>query len=332
MHPYKYSSDTTSQGSKDEVDSDIDYFSEPETKSETKNKSHRNPYSKRSDDDPADYSFMLDDSDSESKSKSRDKSRDKSKDKSKPDSGTRYSHTPTPSRYVSVEDDSCISVSKHFADMYKKTSRNADPVEFKYLLKRSPIPVLLHYLHYLFYINTENLQNTKTLMGLNDKYNIVSRYFLKAMRSKTRKEDAMSSLRGVSKMLSDKKYGLKDIDDIIYFTPEFITMVTIQSGDLKIYERMVSEWDLFPGFKRSCDLIAAFFGVKTFFSDKTMYENRQNLIISCICGGSVKTLSKIVRMTDKTWLSDYTMRKTREICKPPRGMLEYLEEEYNLVM
>lgn len=222
-----------------------------------------------------------------------------------------------------------LAVNKHFQNAFKTTSATGDSDAFKYLLKKTPVPAVLHHLHFLFDINRGNSSNTRLLVAYNDKFNIVSRYFLKAMKADDRASSAMSSLADVSKKIS-KKTSLNEIDNLLHFTPEFILMTTIQAGDMKNYDKIVSEWELMDGFKGSCDLIAAFFGVRKFFSDSSRFVSRQALVISCICGGSVETLEKIVKNTDTKWLSDFTMRKSREMCTPPEAMLGFLEETYGL--
>ncbi len=224
-----------------------------------------------------------------------------------------------------------LAVNKYFEKAFKDTSASGDSEAFKYLLKKTPVPVVLHHMHFLFDTNRDNANNVRLLVAYNDRYNIVSRYFLKAMKSKDRAALAVQSLAEVSKKLF-KKTALKDIDNLHHFTPEFILMTTIQAGDMDSYDKIVSEWEIMDAFKRSCDLIAAFFGVKNFFADTSRFVDRQALFISCICGGSVDTLSKIVKSTDTKWLSDFTMRKTREMSTPPQGMLEHLAENYGLKM
>ena len=220
-----------------------------------------------------------------------------------------------------------LEVNRHFEAAFESSSH--DPEAFKYLLRKAPVPVVLHHLHSLFYVNRDNSTNTRILLAYNDKFNVVSRYFLKAMKTKGRGSSAMKSLEDVSKQIS-RKMKLKTIDNLLHFTPEFILFKTIQAGNMESHDQIVSEWELVDGFRRSCDLIAAFFGVRVFFSDASRYINRQALVIACISGGSVDTLSKITKDTDKKWLSDFTMRKTREMCTPPRVMLDFLEEMYDL--
>jgi len=218
-------------------------------------------------------------------------------------------------------------VIRHFEAAFETSSH--DPDAFKYLLRKAPVPVVLHHLHLLFYVNRDNSTNTRILSAYNDKFNIVSRYFLKAMKTEGRGSTAMKSLEDVSEQIS-RKMELKTIDNLLHFTPEFILLKTIQAGNMESHDQIVSDWELVDGFRRSCDLIAAFFGVRVFFSDASRYINRQALVIACISGGSVDTLSKITKDTDKKWLSDFTMRKTREMCTPPRVMLDFLEEMYDL--
>lgn len=222
-------------------------------------------------------------------------------------------------------------VVRHFREAFKATSTQGDSDAFKYLLRKAPVPVVLHHLHFLFYVNRDNSTNTRILNSYNDKFNVVSRYFLKAMKAELRAASAMKSIDEVSRRIS-RKTPLVQIDNLLHFTPEFILLKTIQAGDMKSHDQIVSEWELVDGFKPCRDLIAAFFGVRPFFSDTSRYTNRQAVIISCICGGSVETLSKIVKDTDTKWLTDFTMRKTREMCTPPDVMLKFLEDSYGLKM
>ena len=222
-----------------------------------------------------------------------------------------------------------LEVIRRFEEAIESSAH--DPEAFKYLLRKAPVAVVLDHLHSLFFVNRKNSTNTEILSVYNDKFNVVSRYFLKAMKTVGRGSSAMRSLEAVSDQISRKK-NLKSIDNLLHFTPEFILLKTIQAGNLESYDQIVSEWELVDGFRRSCDVIAAFYGVRVFFSDASRYIDRQALIISCICGGSVDTLSKIVKDTDTKWLSDYTMRKTRERCTPPRVMLDFLQDSYGLTM
>lgn len=224
-------------------------------------------------------------------------------------------------------------VVRHFKEAFKATSCETceDSDAFKYLLRKAPVAVVLHHLHFLFYVNRDSSTNTRILSSYNDKFNVVSRYFLKAMKTESRAASAMKSVDDVSKRIL-RKTPLVQIDNLLHFTPEFILLKTIQAGDMESHDQIVSEWELVDGFKPCRDLIAAFFGVKTFFSDTSRYTNRQAVIISCICGGSVETLLKIVKDTDTKWLTDFTMRKTREMCTPPDVMLKFLQDSYGLKM
>ena len=242
---------------------------------------------------------------------------------------TSRSNTRSITRSTSTSTSNSYSgVVRHFQEAFKATS---DPDAFKYLLRKAPVPVVLHHLHFLFYVNRDNSTNTRILSSYNDKFNVVSRYFLKAMKTESRATSAMKSKDDVSKRIS-RKTPLVQINNLLHFTPEFILLKTIQAGDMESHDQIVSEWELVDGFRPCLDLIAAFFGVRTFFSDTSRYTNRQALIISCICGGSVETLSKIVKDTDTKWLSDFTMRKTREMCTPPDVMLKFLQDSYGLKM
>ena len=227
------------------------------------------------------------------------------------------------------EDNACVKMSMHFVSTLQKTIRDEDVHALRDTLKKTPIAVVLHYLHYLFHLVRGMPEFHKVMLEYNKKYNVVSRYFLKALRSEERTEDVMNSLTRVTTDITNR-VNLNEIDGLLRLTPEFITMVTIQSGNLVSHDKIMSEWELSPGFMKVRDLIAAFFGIKRYFSDPSRYSDRRDLIISCICGGSVKTLSRVMRKTKSEYLTDYTVRKTRAICIPNTEMVKYLHEKYEL--
>jgi len=78
------------------------------------------------------------------------------------------------------------------------------------------------------------------------------------------------------------------------------------------------------------DLIAAYFGIKRYFSKSENYTERRELIIAAICGGSPKTLSRILRKTSNQYMTEYTLRKTRAICIPNSSMVKYLRQKHGL--
>ena len=167
------------------------------------------------------------------------------------------------------------------------------------------------------------------MLSYNKKYNIVSRYFLKALRKEDKLKGAMDMLMEVTSDITNKK-PLDEVRSLVYFTQEFIAMVTIQSGNMQVYDKITSEWDLSERFENNTDLVASFFGIKRFFSDPTRYQDRRELLISAICGGSVKTLSKIMRKTKSDLLTEYTLRKVRAVCIPNEEMIAYLLSKYDL--
>ena len=227
------------------------------------------------------------------------------------------------------EDDSCVAMSIHFISVIKKTIEEEDADAFRETLKKTPLAVLLHYLHYLFHLVNHDEDMVEIVKHYNDRYNIVSKYFLKALQNKDKTSKVMKSLVRVSDSLKNR-VELDEIDDLLHFTPEFIVMVTIQSGNMESHDKIIDEWELSPRFMKVRDLIAAFFGIKKYFSNPERFIERRDLLISAICGGSVKTISKILRKTSNKYLTEYTLRKTRAICIPNLATVEYLQEKHGL--
>ena len=226
-------------------------------------------------------------------------------------------------------DNACVKMSTHFIEILQKTIHDGDEEVFFDTLKKTPLAVNLHYMHFLFYTAREDKEITKILLKYNEKYNIVSKYFLKAIRKEKTTEDAMSMLVDVTTEISER-VPLDEIKNIRYFSPEFIVMVTIESGNMPVYKRIVEEWELHDEFEQNLDLIVAFFGIKKFFSDPSNYNDRRELLISSICGGSTKLVARIMRKTDSKYMTEYTLRKVRAICIPNKEMIEFLDRRYGL--
>ena len=265
----------------------------------------------------------------EPKEDTKEEPKEDTKDEPKEDTKDEPKKYPETDVESDGEDNACVKMSMHFVSTLQKTIRDEDVHALRDTLKKTPIAVVLHYLHYLFHLVRGMPEFHKVMLEYNKKYNVVSRYFLKALRSEERTEDVMNSLTRVTTDITNR-VNLNEIDGLLRLTPEFITMVTIQSGNLVSHDKIMSEWELSPGFMKVRDLIAAFFGIKRYFSDPSRYSDRRDLIISCICGGSVKTLSRVMRKTKSEYLTDYTVRKTRAICIPNTEMVKYLHEKYEL--
>lgn len=255
----------------------------------------------------------------------------KSKSKSRPDQDEKKkpSYNAETDVESNGEDDSCVAMSIHFVSVIKKTIEEEDADALKETLKKTPIAVVLHYLHYIFHIVNHDPDMVEIVKHYNDRYNIVSRYFLKALKDPEKTKRVMKSLVKVSDALKNR-VDLDEIDDLLHFTPEFIVMVTIQSGNLESHDKIIEEWELSERFMRVRDLIAAFFGIKRYFSNPDRAVERRDLIVSAIAGGSIKTLSKIVRKTSDQYLTEYTLRKVRAICIPNLTMMEYLQKKHGL--
>ena len=101
------------------------------------------------------------------------------------------------------EDNACVKMSTHFIEILQKTIHDGDEEVFFDTLRKTPLAVNLHYMHFLFYTARENKEITKLLLKYNEKYNIVSKYFLKAIRKEKTTEDAMSMLVDVTTEISE---------------------------------------------------------------------------------------------------------------------------------
>lgn len=226
-------------------------------------------------------------------------------------------------------DNTCVTMAIQFIQTLQKTIEDETPRVFADTLKKTPVAVNLHYLHFLFYTVRNNPEFTRVLLDYNSKYNIVSKYFLKALRDEEKTRKAMKMLVDVTNDITERK-TLDDIKNLRYFNPEFIVMVTIESGNMDVYEKITSEWELNDKFETNSDLIAAFFGIKKFFSDPSRYQDRRELLISAICGGSTKVLARIMRKTESKYMTEYTLRKVRAVCIPDEDMIDFLERRYEL--
>lgn len=227
------------------------------------------------------------------------------------------------------QDNACVKMSTHFIDVLQKTIRDGDEDVFMDTLKKTPLAVNLHYLHFLFYAAREDKEITSILLKYNKKYNVVSKYFLKSLRKEESTKNAMDMLVEVTSSIINK-VPLDEIKNIRCFNPEFIVMVTIESGNIQVYEHIVEEWELQEDFEENLDLIAAFFGIKKFFSDSSKYTDRRELLISAICGGSIKLVARIMRKTDSKYMTEYTLRKVRAVCIPNKEMTDFIERRYGL--
>ena len=315
--------DVKEEENKNNSESETEVVKEPKKKHKSSKKKKHRKEKKVVKDEPKD------DTKEEPKEDTKDDTKEEPKDEPKEDTKDEPKKYPETDVESDGEDNACVKMSMHFVSTLQKTIRDEDVHALRDTLKKTPIAVVLHYLHYLFHLVRGMPEFHKVMLEYNKKYNVVSRYFLKALRSEERTEDVMNSLTRVTNDITNR-VNLNEIDGLLRLTPEFITMVTIQSGNLVSHDKIMSEWELSPGFMKVRDLIAAFFGIKRYFSDPSRYSDRRDLIISCICGGSVKTLSRVMRKTKSEYLTDYTVRKTRAICIPNTEMVKYLHEKYEL--
>lgn len=227
------------------------------------------------------------------------------------------------------KDNACIEMSSYFVNVLKNTIQKEDSEALRETLHKTPLPVVLHYAHYLFFTVRDNQEFTDIMLEYNKKYNIVSKYFLKSLRDEERATKSMEMLIAVTSEMMEGKRD-EDIKHMGHFTPEFRIMIAIQYGEIEKAFKIKSEWEITSRFSNTMDLIAAYFGIKRYFSKSENYTERRELIIAAICGGSPKTLSRILRKTSNQYMTDYTLRKTRGICIPNSSMVKYLRQKHGL--
>ena len=228
-----------------------------------------------------------------------------------------------------TETEPCVDASMRFIRVIRNVIDNEDTHDLSETLSKTPLPVLLHYIHYLFYILRNKPDMTKVLSKYNYKYNIVSKYFTKAIRSEDKAVKAMQMLINVTEeMIKDDPPS--HITNLKKFTPEFQMMVYTQNGYIDRMDAVFSEWEVSDNFVDSIPQIAAFFGIDKYFSSKDDIPERRDIIVSAICGGSIKTLSKIVEKTSSKYLTDYTLMKSRSVVFPGMEMLKHLLDNYDL--
>ena len=228
-----------------------------------------------------------------------------------------------------TETEPCVDSSMRFIRVIRNVIDNEDTHDLSETLSKTPLPVLLHYIHYLFYILRNKPDMTKVIAKYNYKYNIVSKYFTKAIKSEDKAVKAMKMLINVTEeMIKDDPPS--HITNLKKFTPEFQMMVYIQNGYIDRMDSVFSEWEVSDNFIDSIPQIAAFFGIDKYFSSKDDIPERRDIFVSAICGGSIKTLSKIVEKTSTRYLTDYTLMKSRSVVFPGMEMLKHLLDKYEL--
>jgi len=213
-----------------------------------------------------------------------------------------------------------------------------DHKAFKGILSRTPLPIVLHYFHHIAQraLSTRNEEMTKVILSTNKKYNIISDVYIDAFR-----KGDMSMITMVMDYFTKTVEAFKtakkiNSDDLLkHFTPEFIVMNLIQSRNVTSYDSVMSEFKkedigISRGFHSAKPLIAAYFGVKSFFSNQKRYTFNREIIVFAICGGSTETLDYILKKTKSKGVTDDIFLEARSCHKISPEMINHLRDVYEM--
>ena len=210
---------------------------------------------------------------------------------------------------------------------------------FQRILARTPLPIALKYLHQIAQraFATGNRDIHKVVLDTNKKYNIVSDVFIDAFTKGDSKSifNAMTYLGKTVHAFSTAGAEFNTDELLKFFTPEFIAMNLIQSGNIEAYDRVMTEFKneeirISRGFHVAKALIAAYAGIPKFFSNQKRYTFTREIVILAICGGSTETLDYVIKKTKMGKMSHDIVMEARS-CQPiPAGMMKHLVEKYNV--
>ncbi len=210
---------------------------------------------------------------------------------------------------------------------------------FQRILSRTPLPIALKYLHQIAQkaFATGNRDIFKVVLDTNKRYNIISDVYIDAFTQGESKSvfNAMTYLAKTEQAFHTPGAEFNTDELLKFFTPEFISMNLIQSGNIEKYDRVMTEFKneeirISRGFHVAKALIAAYTGVPKFFSNQKRYTFTREIVILAICGGSTETLDYVVKKTKMAKISHDIVLEARS-CQPiPAGMMKHLAEKYNV--
>ncbi|CAN0578300.1 unnamed protein product, partial [Ectocarpus sp. 12 AP-2014] len=206
------------------------------------------------------------------------------------------------------------------------------------ILARTPLPIAIKYLHHIAQkaFATGNRDIHKVVFDINKKYNIVSDLYLDVF-AKGDSKSINNAMNYLEKTAQAFKTGAEfNTDELLkFFTPEFIAMNLIQSGNIGTYDKVMTEFKneeirISRGFHVAKPLLAAYFGVPSFFSNQKRYSFNRDIIVLAICGGSTETLDYVVKKTKIGKISHDIVLEARS-CQPiPAHMMKHLVEKYHV--
>lgn len=209
------------------------------------------------------------------------------------------------------EDDTYDMTSKlvlSYRAKVKKFIKNDNMYGFVKVLTESPLASVLENMHYLFVAASHNDDMISELTRVNKDFNIVSRKFIKSVRESADCRHKYAESERVAECITNNT-PLKQIPSISEYTPEFIVMKTIQSGDLITCNFMLQKWDVAPMFAASKALVAAFYGWEDFFGTTEKFSKSEDLVVHALCGGYKKVLRLVCAGSGSKWVLPGTLEK-----------------------
>lgn len=239
-------------------------------------------------------------------------SRSKADSKPRPKSPTKAADTESESEEGTEDDEDSYDMTGEIVEKYRakvrKFIRNDNMFGFVKVLTESPLATVLENMHYLFVASSHNDDMLSELTRVNKDFNIVSKKFIKAVRESEDCRHKYTESEAVAESIANNT-PLKQIPSISEYTPEFIVMKTIQSGDLVTCNLMLKKWDIAPMFAASKVLVAAFYGWEDFFGNTERFTKSQDLVVHALCGGYKRVLSLVCRGSGSKWVLPETLQK-----------------------
>ena len=190
----------------------------------------------------------------------------------------------------------------------RKYIKNDNMFGFVKVLTESPLATVLENMHYLFVAASHNDDMISELIRVNKDFNIVSKKFIKSVRESEDCRHKYVESERVAESIANNT-PLKQIPSISEYTPEFIVMKTVQSGDLVTCNFMLKKWDIAPMFAASKVLVAALYGWEDFFGNTERFSKSQDLVVHALCGGYKRVLSVVCSGSGSKWVSPETLQK-----------------------
>lgn len=198
-----------------------------------------------------------------------------------------------------------------------------DNKSFKGILSRTPLPIVLHYFHHIAQkaLSMKNDGMEKVIVSTNKKYNIISDVYIDAFRKGDKNMIGMVMDYFSQTVTAFKTAHEVNTEELLkHFTPEFIAMNIIQSGNIDSYDSVISQFKkndvvFSRGFHSVKPLIASYFGIKSFFSNKKRYTFNREIVVLAICGGDTETLDYIVKKSKSKGVTDDVVLEARS-CHP----------------